>query len=236
MQENNRDEILPSEVSLNEIHRIIKNKVHRIDREFTEAFEFISKFEKSVTFFGSARFKENDEHYKKARALAKRIATELDYAILTGGGGGIMEAGNRGAFEAGKTSVGLNIYLQNLNSYTTHSMRFYYFFIRKVALSFSAETYLFFPGGFGTLDEFFEIVTLIQTKKIHKVPIILVGRDFWSPLKDLIKKVLYEEHQTIDKDDMDLYTITDNEDEIIELIRQTPVRRIGTTTGQWLTK
>lgn len=234
MEENNHNEPIPRELSLEEIHRIIKNKVHRIDREFTEAFEFISGFEKSVTFFGSSRSSENDPHYEKARHLARRIATELDYTILTGGGGGIMEAANRGAHEVGKPSVGLNIHLtreQNLNSYTSSAMRFYYFFIRKVALSFSAEAYIFFPGGFGTLDELFEILTLIQTKKIHRVPIILVGRDYWEKFQEFMRKVLYEEHAAIDEEDMSFYTITDDEDKIMDIIKRAPVRRMATRTN-----
>lgn len=235
MEENNHNEPIPRELSLEEIHRIIKNKVHRIDREFTEAFEFINGFEKSVTFFGSSRSAENDPHYEKARHLARRIATELDYTILTGGGGGIMEAANRGAYEAGKRSVGLNIRLQseqNLNSYTSTSMHFYYFFIRKVALSFSAEAYVFFPGGFGTLDELFEILTLIQTKKIHRVPIILVGHDYWEKFQEFMRKVLYEEHAAIDEEDMALYTITDDEDKIMDIIKRAPVRRMAARPRQ----
>jgi hypothetical protein len=155
MTENNQHETLPAELSHEEIHRIIKNKVHRIDREFTSAFEFIKNYEKSVTFFGSSRFTENSPHYIQARELAAKIS-KAGYTILTGGGGGIMEAANRGAFESGGQSVGLNIRLpksQGLNSYTNDSIQFDYFFVRKVALSFAAEAYLFFPGGFGTFDE-----------------------------------------------------------------------------------
>ena len=221
-----KDSILPPQLSPEEIHRIIKSKVHRIDREFTGAFEFISKYDKSVTFFGSARFDENNDHYQKARQLAKKIS-ELGYTILTGGGGGIMEAANRGAIEAGKESLGLNIRLpkhQPLNSYITNSMQFDYFFVRKVALSFAAEAYLFFPGGFGTFDEFFEILTLIQTRKIRRVPIILVGADYWNELNLFIKNIMLGKHHSIKEEDMKLYTITDNEDEIIEIIKQVPIR------------
>jgi uncharacterized protein (TIGR00730 family) len=138
-----------------------------------------------------------------------------------------MEAANRGAFEVGETSLGLNIRLQSkqpLNSYTTDSVQFDYFFVRKVALSFAAEAYLFFPGGFGTFDEFFEILTLIQTHKIRKIPIILVGEDYWNDLNVFIKKVMLERHHTINEEDMELYTITDNEDEIIEIIKQVPIK------------
>ena len=213
-------------ISREEIHRVIKAKVHRIDREFTGAFEFINNYEKSVTFFGSARFTENNPHYQKARELAGKISA-LGYTILTGGGGGIMEGANRGAFEKGNESLGLNIHLpreQILNPYITHSLQFDYFFVRKLAMSFAAEAYLFFPGGFGTLDEFFEILTLVQTHKIRRVPIILVGYDFWCDLQTFIKNVLYEKHRAISKEDMDLYTITDDDEEILEIIKQVPTR------------
>ena len=209
-----------------EIHREIKTKVSRIDKEFAKAFEFIKDIPRSVTMFGSARFDETNDHYAQARRLASRIAKELGYTLLTGGGGGIMEAGNRGASEAGGESAGLNIRLpkeQYGNGYTTKSMEFYYFFIRKVALSFAAEAYIFFPGGFGTLDEFFEIVTLIQTKKIHRVPVFLVGADYWNPLDDFIKKTLLGVHHTISPEDTEIYTVTDDEDEIIKRIREAPV-------------
>ena len=226
MNEQNQSEPLPNRLSRDEIHRIIKGKVHRIDREFTEAFEFIDKYEKSVTFFGSARFTEDNDHYKKALWLARKIS-ELGYTILTGGGGGIMEAANRGAFEVGRPSVGLNIRLpqrQPLNLYTTDSVQFDYFFVRKVALSFAAEAYLFFPGGFGTLDEFFEILTLIQTHKIRRVPIILVGCDYWNELNKFVKNAILDKHHSINAADMELYMITDDDEEILEVIKKAPVR------------
>ncbi|MBI2476305.1 MAG: TIGR00730 family Rossman fold protein [Candidatus Taylorbacteria bacterium] len=216
----------PEGLSRETIRRIIKAKVHRIDREFTLAFEFIKNYEKSVSFFGSARFTENNPHYQKARGLAKKISA-LGYTILTGGGRGIMEAANRAAFETGRQSVGLNIRLphhQILNSYTTDSIQLDYFFVRKVALSFAAEAYLFFPGGFGTCDEFFEILTLIQTRKIRRVPIILVGADYWNELHGFIKNVIYGKHKAIDPSDMDLYTITDDEEKILEIIKRVPIK------------
>jgi len=209
-----------------EIHAEIQARVSRIDKEFSAGFEFINAYPKSVTFFGSSRFAAGSEHYNQARALAGKIVKELDYAVLTGGSAGIMEAANRGAFEAGGESLGLNIKLpreQHPNEYTTASIDFSYFFVRKVALSFAAEAYIFFPGGFGTLDEFFEIVTLVQTHKIRKVPIFLVGKDYWEPLQKFIKENIYEVHQAISKHDMDLYKITDDATEIIEAIRNAPV-------------
>lgn len=209
-----------------EIQAEIKARVSRIDTEFEAGFEFVANYPRSVTFFGSARCPEESEHYKKARALAGRIAKELGYAVITGGGTGIMEAANRGAFEAGGASIGLDIKLprmQSENKYTTASIEFTYFFARKVALSFAAEAYIYFPGGFGTLDEFFEIITLIQTHKIRRVPVFLVGKDYWEPLHRFIKENVYELHQAIGKHDMSLYTITDSDEEILSAIRNVPV-------------
>ncbi len=201
-------------------------RVHLIAEEFTDAFNFISKYPKSVTFFGGTRFNENDKEYAKARSVAARVAKDLNYSVITGGGPGIMEAANRGAFESGGASLGLTIELSNhqiKNDYLTDNIDFYYFFSRKVCMSFSAEAYLFFPGGFGTLDEFYEIITLVQTKKIEKVPIILVGSDFWNPLDALMKKELLG-RGTIDQDDLELYCIEDDEDKIVEIIKNSPVR------------
>jgi uncharacterized protein (TIGR00730 family) len=199
-----------------------------INEEFRQGFDFIKTYEKSVSFFGSARTQPGDEHYEQARRLGYRVAKELGYAVVTGGGPGIMQAGNQGAHEAGGRSIGFTIALpfeQTSNPYMTDELPFYFFFSRKVALAYSAEAYCYFPGGFGTLDELFEILTLIQTEKISKVPVILVGVDYWQPLDDFIKKTLLEEHHTISPEDLNLYTITDNEDAIIELIKNAPVKR-----------
>lgn len=209
-----------------EIEYASKLRVSRISREFSQGFKFIKRYPKSVTFFGSARFEESNEHYQKARSIAKKLS-HIGYAIVTGGGPGIMQAGNHGAYDAGGDSVGLNIRLpaeQIINPYVKDSVDFYYFFIRKVTLSFSAEAYLYFPGGFGTLDEFFEILTLVQTHKIPKIPIILVGKDFWNPLNDFIQKRLLNEHKAINPEDIDLYEIVDDEEEIIEIVKNAPLR------------
>lgn len=195
-------------------------RASRIAGEFDRGLKFIKKYHKSVTIYGSARFKPNNPHYKDARALGYRLS-KLGYTIITGGGPGIMEAGNRGAMEAGGPSVGLNIELpreQVINPYVTDSLSFYYFFSRKTTMSFAAGAYIFFPGGFGTLDEFFEIITLIQTKKLKKIPIVLVGSDFWIPLQEFIKNVLLQRHGSIDKKDLDLYAILDDQDSIISYI------------------
>jgi uncharacterized protein (TIGR00730 family) len=201
-------------------------RASRIAGEFDRGLKFIKKYHKSVTIYGSARFKPSNPHYQDARAIAFKLSRQ-GYAIITGGGPGIMEAGNRGAKEAGGPSVGLNIELpreQVINPYVTDSLSFFYFFSRKTTMSFSAEAYLFFPGGFGTLDEFFEIVTLIQTRKLHAVPIILVGSDFWSPLEQFIENVLLTQHGAIDKKDLKLYTILDDHDAIIAHINASPTR------------
>lgn len=201
-------------------------RASRIAGEFDRGLKFIKKYKKSVTFYGSARFKPSNVHYKDARTLGNRLS-KLGYAIITGGGPGIMEAGNRGAKEAGGASVGLNIELpreQVINPYVTDSLSFFYFFSRKTTLSFAAEAYLFFPGGFGTLDEFFEIVTLIQTKKLRHMPVILVGSDFWNPLQKFIEEVVLMRHGAIDKKDLKLYVILDNPDDIVKYITDVPHR------------
>ncbi len=209
-----------------EVHDEINKRLSLIDKEFNKGFEFIKDQAKSVTFFGSARLPEDNEHYKRAQSLAAKIA-HLGYSVITGGGPGIMEGANRGAFEAGGESLGLNIKLpfeQVKNPYLTESVDFYYFFTRKVMMSFSAEAYIFFPGGFGTFDELFEILTLVQTKKIEKVPVILVGNEFWNAVDTLVKQEMLIKNQTIDAEDLNLYTITENEEEILEIIKKVPVR------------
>lgn len=215
-----------SPVTLEELHESAHKRVSIIDKEFKEGFEFLINHPKSVTFFGSARLTNGDLYYEKARSIAAKIIHALGYSVLTGGGPGIMEAANKGAFEAKGKSLGLNIKLpkeQVTNPYLTHSMSFHYFFSRKVCLSFSAEAYLFFPGGFGTLDEFTEILTLIQTRKIEKVPIILVGHEYWKAFDSFVRENLLTQ-KMIDLEDLDLYTITEDENEIIEIIRNAPVQ------------
>lgn len=199
-----------------------------INQEFDQAFGFINQFPKSVTFFGSARFQENNIYYQAARDLAYKIVKDTGYTIVTGGGPGIMEAGNRGAKEAGGQSVGLSIQLpheQVTNPYVTHEMSFYYFFSRKVTLSYAAEAYVYFPGGFGTLDELFEILTLVQTKKIDRAPVILYGKEFWEPMMEFIVKKLRDECETIDPNDLDLMTITNDFELIVDLIKTAPIRK-----------
>ncbi len=224
MHENKNDSNVP--LTLDELHETAQERVHLIGEEFTEGFAFLQKYPKSVTFFGGARFTESDKEYMQARSLAGKIVKDVNYSVFTGGGPGIMEAANRGAFESGGQSLGMTIELvqeQVKNPYLTENLDFYYFFSRKVCLSFSAEAYIFFPGGFGTLDEFFEIVTLVQTGKIEKMPIILFGKDYWTSVDNFLKKELLE-RGTIDEEDTNLYTITESEEEAINLIKNAPVR------------
>lgn len=195
--------------------------------EFVEGFQFLFDFKKTVTFFGSARFEENDHWYGEARKLGQLLAGE-GFAIITGGGPGIMEAGNRGAFEKGGESVGLNIQLpmeQRTNAYVKRGIGFHYFFTRKVMLSYSSWAYVFFPGGFGTLDEFFELITLVQTKKVNgDIPIVLVGREYWTGLLDWVNNTVFKKHLAIDKEDMNLYAMVDTAEEAFEIVKYSKER------------
>ncbi len=195
-------------------------RVFRIMSEFVDGFELLRKYGLAATFFGSARFTPSDPWYQEAEKLGAKLAKKK-FAIITGGGPGIMEAGNVGAYKVGGQSVGLNIELpmeQKLNPYTSESENFGFFFSRKVMLSFASEVYVYFPGGFGTLDEFFELVTLIQTEMIEPIPIICVGKDYWNPLIEYFKNDLLKKYKTISPEDMDLFQVVDNADEAYKLI------------------
>lgn len=202
-------------------------RVFRIMSEFVDGFEFLYPLRKEVTFLGSARLEEHDKWYKEAQKLG-RLLGEHGFTVITGGGPGIMEAANRGAYEGGGESVGLDIELpteQRRNAYVKKGIGFHYFFTRKVMLTASAQAYVFFPGGYGTTDEFFEIITLIQTQKMEPVPMICLSKDFWSPLDAWIKKTMVEEYKTIDAQDVGLYTIVDNAEEAFELLKDTKERK-----------
>lgn len=212
-----------AKILFSSVGKSIDWKIFKILSEFVEGFDFLRRLHKEVSVFGSARFGENNTHYKEARRLGKMLS-DAGFTVITGGGPGIMEAANRGAKE-GKTkgsSVGLNIQLpaeQRVNQYVEKSIAFDFFFTRKVMLAASAQAYVFFPGGFGTLDEFFEMVTLIQTKKVDPVKIILVGRDFWKPLLNWIEQVMYFEHKAIEKKDMDIYYVAKDVDDAFRVIK-----------------
>lgn len=195
-------------------------RVFRIMAEFAESFEILSKLPYAVTVFGSARTKEDQHYYEQARELGTRIAKE-NFATVTGGGPGIMEAANRGAFEAGGLSVGMNIELpmeQDPNPYTTTTIDYHYFFVRKVMLVKYSVAFVIFPGGFGTMDELFESLTLMQTHRIKKFPVILYGSEYWAGLVEWMKSTLLE-HGNISPEDLDLFYITDSIDETMKLIK-----------------
>ncbi|MCE9643588.1 MAG: TIGR00730 family Rossman fold protein [Candidatus Andersenbacteria bacterium] len=202
-------------------------RIFRIMAEFVDGFEFLYPLRKEVTFFGSARLPETDKWYNVARALGRLLA-ENQFTVITGGGPGIMEAGNRGAYEGGGESIGLDIQLpteQRRNAYVKKGIGFHYFFTRKVMLSASAQAYVFFPGGFGTLDEFFEMITLIQTKKMNGVPVICVGKEFWEPLDTWIRTSLVQTFKTISPEDIDLYAIVDTPEEAFDIIKESKERK-----------
>lgn len=196
-------------------------RIFRIMSEFVEGFSFLARIHKSATIFGSARLAEDHPYYQLARTLAHRLA-EHGYTVVTGGGPGIMQAANQGASEADGNSVGLNIQLpmeQRINPYVKQGMSFNYFFSRKVMLNFSAEAYIFFPGGFGTLDEFFELLTLVQTGKHSRhTPIVMMGREYWEPLTRWLHDELAEKLATIAPRDLDIWTLTDDVEEALRAI------------------
>lgn len=196
-----------------------------IDKEFREGLSFIMQYTKSVTIFGSSMLPADDPFCQKARELGAALA-KIGYAVVTGGGPSIMEAANRGAFEAGGKSVGLNISLpheQKPNDYLTDYHEFYYFFARKMALTFAAETYVFFPGGYGTLNEFFEIATLVQTKRIAPAPIVLFGSEYWKPFDEFMKQHLFRQHRMVEEESLKMYTITDDVNIVVDIVKKAPV-------------
>jgi uncharacterized protein (TIGR00730 family) len=204
-------------------------RIFRVMAEFIEGFEFLADFKKSVTVFGSTRDSyATHKWYEEARKLGGLLAKE-GFAVVTGGGPGIMQAANQGAAEAGGMAVGLNIQLpqeQRINPYVNHSKGFHYFFTRKLMLTYSAQVYIYFPGGFGTLDEFFEIITLIQTKKIAThIPVILVGREYWSPLDEWLRKFALERDGAVDAEDLKIYSIVDTAEEAMEIVRNSEPRQ-----------
>lgn len=205
-------------------------RVFRIMAEFIEGFEFLSKLKQEVSVFGSARITESSHHYQEAQKLGYLLG-KRGYSVLTGGGPGIMEAANRGASEAKSESIGLNIQLaheQRTNPYVTKSIAFHYFFTRKVMLSASAQAYVYFPGGFGTMDEMTEMVTLVQTGKIPSdVPIILVGKKFWQPFVDWANQMMVMEHKFVDPEEMKILHLVNTAEEAVKIIQSTHERSFG---------
>jgi len=196
-------------------------RIFRIMAEFVEAIEELSQLGSAVSIFGSARVTPQDEYYKKAMYLARRLA-ENGFSVITGGGPGIMEAGNRGATEGGGKSVGMNIRLpfeQKPNPYANVSIDYKYFFIRKVMFVKYAMAYVILPGGFGTMDELFEALTLIQTRRIRSFPVILMGGDYWEGLLNWIKDTMLREGM-IQPEDVDLLQLIDDPDQVVKHIQK----------------
>jgi hypothetical protein len=205
---------------LEDFTRLDTWRMFRIIAEFVEGFETLADMPPAVSFFGSARVSSRHRVYRQTREIAGKLSRE-GFCIVTGGGGGVMEAANRGAAEAGGKSVGLNIELpmeQEPNRFADVRLNFRYFFVRKVMFVKYAMAFVIMPGGFGTLDEFFEAVTLIQTKKIKPFPVIMFGSDYWKGLLDWMHDVLVREKR-ISPADMDIFKVVDDPDLLVEEIK-----------------
>ena len=204
----------------------------RIFFEFMRAFRRLHFVGPCVTVFGSARFQEDHRYYGLARQVGTRLA-EAGFTVMTGGGPGIMEAANRGAKEAGGRSVGCTIDLpaeQGMNAYLDTYVNFNHFFVRKVMLVKYSYAFVCMPGGFGTMDEIFEVATLIQTAKVRNFPIVLVGTEFWTPIIDALRQTVVREH-TIGADDLDMFMLTDSPDEAVADIYEVATERFNLTYG-----
>jgi uncharacterized protein (TIGR00730 family) len=196
-------------------------RIFRIMAEFVEAIETLSRVKRAVSIFGSARTKPDDPYYQKAELLARRLV-ERGFGVITGGGPGIMEAANKGAAEAGGQSVGMNIRLpleQKPNRYANVSIDYKYFFIRKVMFVKYAVAYVILPGGFGTMDELFEALTLIQTKRIKSFPVILMGSEYWKGLFDWLRETMLRDNR-ISPEDLERFQIIDDPDEAVKQIQK----------------
>ena len=201
----------------------VKNswRLFKILAEFVEGFETLNDLFPAVTIFGSARVRPGDETYEKTYQIARKLALN-GFHIITGGGPGVMEAGNKGAKEGGAKSVGLNIRLpleQSPNPFATLRLDFQYFFVRKVMFVKYAQAYIGMPGGFGTMDEIFEALTLIQTRRIKPFPVILVGKQYWTGLLDWIRDALLQGGY-ISPEDLDIVTLLDDPDEVVHTIKK----------------
>jgi uncharacterized protein (TIGR00730 family) len=208
-------------------------RIFRIMAEFVEGFETMARVGPAVSIFGSARTKPDDPYFQKAQDLAG-LLVQRGFAVITGGGPGIMEAGHRGAKEAGGVAVGLNISLpmeQKANPFQSISLNHHYFFVRKVMFVKYSSAFVCFPGGFGTLDEMFESLTLIQTLKIDPFPVVLIGADFWSGLVDWIRETLLERYSTISVPDMNLFRITDDLEEAANFIQRYQKEHVWNPAG-----
>jgi len=196
-------------------------RIFRVMAEFVDGIEQLSPLSPAVTIFGSARSKPGDKYYAMAEELGKSLANE-GFTVITGGGPGIMEAANKGAYEADGQSVGLNIVLpfeQKLNPYTNIHINFRYFFVRKVMFVKYAMSYVIFPGGFGTMDELFEALTLIQTDKLKPFPVIMIGSEYWKGLLDWIENTMQKEGMIL-PEDRSIYTLVDSPKDAVEIIKK----------------
>jgi uncharacterized protein (TIGR00730 family) len=208
---------------MNEPNHFIREdpwRIFRIMAEFVESFETMSRIGPAVTIFGSARTKPSDPFYKAATEIAQKLAKE-NFAVITGGGPGIMEAANKGAAQSGGTSVGLNIELpreQAGNRFTNLPVQFHYFFARKVCFVKYSMGFIYMPGGFGTLDELFEVLTLVQTERISRFPMVLFGKRHWSDLLRWLKSNI-EDKALVSRGDLDRLRLTDDPDEVVQIIR-----------------
>ncbi|OGL96427.1 Rossman fold protein, TIGR00730 family [Candidatus Uhrbacteria bacterium RIFOXYB2_FULL_45_11] len=203
-------------------------RIFRIMAEFVEGFQVLSETSKEVTFWGGTQIQPDSHWYKVAEELGEKLAND-GFTIITGGGPGIMEAGNKGAAKAGGVSVGFNILLpkeQHLNAYVNKGHSFHYFFSRKVVMAASAQAYVFFPGGFGTMDEFFEIVTLIETGKMQKTPVVCVGKEFWNGLFEWLRTVQRDQFHTIHNADLNLIQLVDTVEEAFQIVSRSEERSI----------
>jgi uncharacterized protein (TIGR00730 family) len=201
-------------------------RLHRIESEIAAGFRALARVGAAVSIFGSARTPHDHPDYQQARHISRMLG-EAGFAIITGGGPGIMEAANRGARDSGALSIGLNIDLPfevGINTYVDHPLQFHYFFARKVMFVRYASSFVVFPGGFGTLDEMFEALTLIQTGKIRDFPVVLVGSDYWSGLVDWLRERVAAEGN-ISLQDLDLFEVTDSPQRVLELVKQAAHRQ-----------
>lgn len=216
MQDKEFKEYLEKKALVDELDKVDRDRAAAYAHDLIRGLKTIRTFPQGVTIFGSARLPETDKYYKRARKLGQMLA-QHGHTVITGGGPSMMEAANRGAFEYGGRSIGLNITLeheQHPNPYLTDFLEFEYFFARKVMLALSGKVYVFFPGGFGTLDEFSEVILLIQEGKTPRMPVFLFGSKFWTPItKALIRNML--PHGLIDKKDTEIFKITDSQEEIV---------------------
>lgn len=197
-------------------------QIFKIMAEFVQGFEDLAKIGPCISIFGSARTKPENKYYILAQEIAKRLAEE-GFGVITGGGPGIMEAGNKGAYEAGGRSVGLNIVLpfeQSSNKSVTHELNFDYFFVRKVMFTKYSQGFIMMPGGWGTLDEFFEVATLIQTRKFTQTPMICVGSHYWKGLFDWMQESMLTQEKNINPEDLDHIRIIDDPEEIVLYLRE----------------